>query len=1612
LSLYPNIHKKQSTKMTAFRGVKYALVTALAFISISLKAQLTANFSAIPTSGCAPLLVNFIDQSTGSPAQWKWDLGNGTISFLQSPSVTYFNPGQYTIKLVVYNANGDSSVIVKTQYITIYAQPAVAFTGSPLTGCYPLPVNFTDQSTAGSGTITQWRWDLGDGTLYNVQNPSHVYITSGNYNISLQVTNSFGCSKVLTKNQYIKVTTGAHADFSANNVSSCVAPFTVNFTNSSTGAAPLSYQWLFGDGATSAAANPVHTYTAAGSYNVRLVVTNGSGCTDTIVKTNYINIGAYNAAFTNNTTACVNTPVLFTNTSLPTPNGVSWNFGDATTSTAFNPVKTYSAPGVYTIRMIADFGGCFDTAYSSITIFNKPAAGFTAPVTTSCKPPLTVNFNNLSTGAASYVWNFGDGNTSTQRNPVHTYTATGLYTVTLIATSATGCSDTLVMPDFVQIENPKAVINNLPASFCAPLTHTFTSTVTSVDPVISYEWDFGDGTTSTLQNPTHTFAAGQYDIRLIITTAGGCTDTAFVPNGILASVKPVPNFIATPRNVCAFVPVNFTNLSTGTVTNWLWFFGDGTTSNAPNPSHEYQDTGYFDVTLVVCNAGCCDSIKFINYIHISPPIANFSTQLDCANRLFKQFNDQSIGADEWFWDFGDGSTSTLQNPAHMYADTGTYTVVLRVKNNTTGCEHTKTSVISIINEKANFTESAAVVCKYNQVNFSAIGNNAANVASYYWDFGDGYTSSGPNVVHSYLQSGNYNVTLIVTDVQGCNDTLIKNQGIRVNGPVAAFTPGTTGTCLLTAVTFTDNSSSDGINPIANWIWNYGDGVADTLTAPPFQHSYTSPGNYTVTLKVTDTLGCYDTSILSTPIFISKPASNFITADTISCPTKNIVFTNLSSGPGLNYSWNFGDGNTANIPNPVHVYTSDGLYTIKLIVTDQYGCSDTMIKPDYIRIVSPHSIYTISDTLSTCPPLVVTFTNASQNFTSLVWDFGDGSSTVSSNPTHFYTSAGTYITKLTVTSPGGCVDVSQKTIVVRGPQGVFTYNPINGCKPLTVNFNATTKDRLSFIWDYNDGSTSVTTDSVVSHTYTIPGIYLPKMILVDSNGCVVPITGPDTIVVSGAAANFGFLNNTYCDDAIVAFSDSSRSNDVIISYAWNFGDGGTSSVQNPTHHYTSTGLYYPKLVVTTQNGCVDSAQLPAPVKIASSPVADITNERNGCVSLAVNFRAQLLNPDSSAIAWQWNLGNGNTSYVQFPPQQLYTNAGIYNVSLIATNSSGCKDTVTTTVEAYAIPSINAGVDTLVCRGRSTRLVASGGSTYLWSPSKGLSCTTCAQPSASPDSLTTYVVRGTTAVGCSSNDTVIVDVKQRFTMLNSPGDTICRGGSVRLFANGANSYVWSPSTGLSSSSSSNPLATPATTTTYRVIGTDNRACFTDTGFATVHVYPIPTIEAGQDKTINVGQSVTLTPTVSADVSKVIWSPIQTIINSNGNSITVKPKETTTYTAEVRNDGGCKARDNVTVYVICNGANIFIPNTFTPNGDGVNDIFYPRGTGLFRIKTLRIFSRWGEVMYEKNDFFPNDAGAGWNGTFKGKTLTPDVYVYTIDIICDNSSILTLKGNVALLQ
>jgi gliding motility-associated-like protein len=285
-------------------------------------------------------------------------------------------------------------------------------------------------------------------------------------------------------------------------------------------------------------------------------------------------------------------------------------------------------------------------------------------------------------------------------------------------------------------------------------------------------------------------------------------------------------------------------------------------------------------------------------------------------------------------------------------------------------------------------------------------------------------------------------------------------------------------------------------------------------------------------------------------------------------------------------------------------------------------------------------------------------------------------------------------------------------------------------------------------------------------------------------------------------------------------------------------------------------------------------------------------------------------------------------------------------------------------------------------------------------------------AKPAIKTEYIVTGTSSHGCKASDSVMVAVNYPFKMQYSRGDTLCVGETATLSASGAAFYNWTPSAGLSSSSNATVKASPVNTTRYMLVGSDTAGCFKDTAYFPVKVYPIPVVSAGEDITMNVGQVRTLIPVISPDVTVVHWSPTGSIFRSVFPNADIKPKETTTYKVVVSNEGGCRASDDITVNVLCNGANVFIPNTFSPNADGTNDLFYARGTGLFIIKTARVFNRWGELVFETTNIKANDAKNAWDGTYKGQKLASDVFIYMFEIVCENNAVLVYKGDIALIR
>lgn len=417
-----------------------------------------------PWNGCAPLVASFTDLSTdnGSPITgWLWDFGDGYTSTDQNPSHQYDDPGEYTVSLTVQNSCGQDTE-TKVDHIAVPGPPIADFSATPLSGCAPLTVDFTDLSDDNNSAITSWSWNFGDGNTSTDQNPSHQYANAGTYTVTLTVENGCGEDSEV-KIAYIIAANAPVADFIADNTSGC-APLTVNFTDLSTNN-PTSWSWDFGDGNGSSDQNPSHQYANAGTYTVSLTVQNACNL-DTEIKINYITVADPPVAdfIADKTSGCVPLIVNFTDRSTTNSTSWSWNFGDGNGSSAQNPSHQYTAAGTYTVSLTVQnaCGQDTETKIDYITVSDVPDADFSATPVSGCIP-LTVNFTDLSnanySAITSWSWNFGDGNSSNLQNPSHQYTTDGSFTVSL--TVVNGCGqDTETKIDYINIGAPQ--INVIP----------------------------------------------------------------------------------------------------------------------------------------------------------------------------------------------------------------------------------------------------------------------------------------------------------------------------------------------------------------------------------------------------------------------------------------------------------------------------------------------------------------------------------------------------------------------------------------------------------------------------------------------------------------------------------------------------------------------------------------------------------------------------------------------------------------------------------------------------------------------------------------------------------------------------------------------------------------------------------------------------------------------------------------------------------------------------------------------------------------------------------------------------------------------------------------------
>lgn len=1211
------------------------LISSILLVSFSATAQLTADFTADSRTGCAGYLtVNFTSTSTGSPTTYSWNFGNGATSNQQNPSHTYSVAGVYTVTLTISNGS-TSDTETKVGYITVYANPVAAMDIIPDTVCSGESITLEDISNPGGGAITSCLWTFNDGTQPQNSCPSvtHIYTNSTNsirtYSPNLLVTDANGCNSSVNGTVYVLPRPAAIFSFSGNN--SCSAPATIVFNNTSQNTGLFS--WNFGD-PTSGASNsssledPSHTYQNAGIYTV--ILTAGlPGCSDADTQT--IALSNPVASFTaSDTVICRNDTVFFNSTG--TNGSYVWDFGDPASgnnsSNQSSPFHVYATAGTYTTTMTVTTGGCSSSTTRQIRVLNLPAVAITAPNRLACDTPLTVGFSdNFANGHVSWNWSFGDPgsgslNTSTSSTPSHTYTAFGDYNITLTVTDTNGCTNSQNFFNWVRIIAP-SIGFNLTDSGCVNDTFNFTASVFSpADPIISnYQWNFGDG--SGLQNvstpnTSHSYtAAGIYDVTLSIETSTGCRDTLTQPAFIRVGVKPDAYFVATPRVICFKDTVQFidSTLNPPPITAWQWSFGDGGSSVAQNPSYVYNiDTSGtadpFDVTLIVFNNGCPDTLIIENMITVQGPKPEFAPVYNCANPLSVEFVNTTGGATDYLWDFGDGDSSILAAPTHLYPNRGDFTVILTASNSSNGCEVTAERTINVRIPDAVIVATPVNGCAPLTTQFS--GSTSQDAVSYQWTFGDpssgsADTSLAVNASHTYIRPNNYAATLEIRDIHGCPNR--EKVAIVANGPTAAFIGGPLTGCPPLYVNFSDSSDAFG-SSITQWSWNYGNGLSSSSTTNGAgATTYGTAGNYSVTLTVTDANGCTSSRTSINYIQPTQPAPVISTqpADTVACRNESINFF-VYPGPyvanPVSYLWNFGDGSTSTTSPASHSYSANGSYPVSVIATDANGCSDTATSS--IFVYTTPAQFTIQ-AVDTCVELngirrAQVFVNITSDSNAYVtnwnWDL-ELTSIPQGNSSVFYAYAvppDTYYVNLIVTNQFGCRDTAfdPGAVIVPGPSGSFEFVPDSGCRPLEVNFYGSSNNAAIYTWDFGDGTVFAgTTDDTLSHLYTANGVFIPRFYLGfqlngSSNYCYVPTDTTGTVQVTS------LLNVNILEDVIAVRDEEYDTLNVVVTdpsgsspytYNWNPSNLVSPGSQEGEFLATTSGdsaYYY--VTVPYGNGC--------------------------------------------------------------------------------------------------------------------------------------------------------------------------------------------------------------------------------------------------------------------------------------------------------------------------------------------------------------------------------------------------------------------------------------------
>lgn len=1591
---------------------KCFLLVGLFFSITSGYAQLDADFTyTTPGDSCGSRTVQFnADASAGVINTYSWSftdkdtgvpLGTGSGKNIMK---NFLTPGTFVATLTITGPDGSDSA---SKDIRVYNKPVVDFTTDVVEGCPPLNVTFTDLSDAGDGTISKWEWNYNDGTKDDFTvptSPTHSYTSSGEYTPTLIVTNSFGCTSSKPKNKLIKIYDKTTPSFLVFDNYSCSTPHTVNVENLSPLGGPFNYIWDFGDGTAPITDNNAfvsHEYTNSGVYVIKLTAVNTPGTCSSSKSTNgtqNVYIGEPQADFNLPAQVCVGQGLSIGASADPTglSNTGRWHFEDTnTTSSGTSAYHVFNTPGVWNVSYTSknSYSLCESTeVIKSITVIPSPDAEFNLDYADGCQVPHTVTFTNLSTGASSYEWNFGDGTpvmTTVSSAPIsHDFTTYGTFAVRLKATNSDNCSDTKVYY-YVRNRKPSVDFDYSPQEGCRPLAVKIKAKPVANDPIVQYSYIFSDGTVHTSNSPdyTHTFtASGSHTIQVSILTLQGCVATS--------EEKPVA-----VSDVC---------FGTG---------GGGGGGGGGGPLDFIRAPG-------------------------------------CSDRYTFTFENTIPNSTVISWDFEGTLIVTDQNPiTYTFPDNlgkKEWIVTANVQENTPGAPivEYKTGVL-IVDEKANYTIDNTDICKNVEVNFKTLGIDSTLIKTYTWDFGDSterleidneayftdnLTYHNGDTQHIYEDNGVFLTKLIIEDVFSCLDSMEYPVPVAVKGPVAGFELDNNKFCADDfIINLADTSAANGTTPIISRIWDLGDGspVLTPAADTTFQYNYTHSTfykDYTVTLEIEDAVGCKDSE--EKQILSYAPKASFWSRDTLRCEKFDVFFYNNSQAQvssNNQYTWEYGDGMTSNGYYGNHTFSSDGKYSIKLKVVDNGGCADSLVKEDFVKLVRPVADFDIgSDTSKCVGTFSLPFVSTSTYSKSFEWDFGDSesSSTEQIEVSHFYEKAGLYNVKLSVTGLDGCTDDTVKQVKIKGPVGELKTFGNYFCFGSDYSIKVDGNNIKDFYWDFGDLSPTdglIKQDSVV-HQYQNPGKYLPNVILLSPENCQITLEVLDTVYVD--KLDNGLPANIECGDTHTLLKGSTALN-LPGKYYWE----GPSSANflpdiNSLEVQVDTPGYYSLRARDSSCGEKDSVEVTT-----SGIIPDVdagSDQKIDCIDEDAQLHGLTTTADTR---YEWS---GPVGAVFIPdntvPDPMVNVPGTYSLRIIQKDCDKTDEvqvvpcsldpTDDTVTECADVPGLPATFEQFDLTTLDNSVMGKVAAVVTWYEDQEFSQAVISPESVSLTHDKPYFAKIVSMDGTETaraKVTVVVHDYVKAQILKN-ADSLCVDNapillSTKTFGGSEVSFDWyqgNKANPIQGRTESLEISEPAHSGWY-FLKAHSDFCPSSWDSLGVKIYEKPQVSFTRSSlgiTYLNGNVIELPLEVRLnnpdDISYIEWYPDGLLYQKTRNgayiplhpdSLVMRPYHMAVndeaifdYWVTVFNgpEGiGCEASASIRVE---NFKPVNVPNAFSPNSDGLNDTWVIDGLAKYPETDVKVYDRYGSLIYEDGNGYKHP----WDGTHRGAKVPFGTYYY----------------------